>query len=163
MFCCYAGGLTGALVYGPSWTICFLIWKTIWVPLEFGNLGVSQQGESLPVILRHIGMGLSFRLDRQGLSMSVFFWGCGPAQDVLMSIAHIPTPGPKHICSPLCLHCPIQTCSNLCEVISVICAVISVYDEHLFAERTGPRPCYGAQSMSRKKSNWTFWTQTFKK
>jgi hypothetical protein len=37
-------------------------------------------------------------------------FGCAPVQDVL-SIAHIPTPGPKHICSPLCLHYPIQTCS----------------------------------------------------
>ena len=76
------------------------------------------------------------------------FFGCVPFQDVLMSIAHIPTPGPKHICSLLCLHYPIQTCSNVCGVISVICAVISVYDEHLFAEMTGPNPCSGAQSMS---------------
>ncbi|KAJ8019505.1 hypothetical protein HOLleu_41131 [Holothuria leucospilota] len=48
-------------------------------------------------------------------------------------VCHIPTPsGQNHICQSGCTNYPLQTCSNVCGVVALVCAAIATFDLSLF-------------------------------
>lgn len=56
-----------------------------------------------------------------------------------LCILHDPLSIDRHFCNVKCRSNPLQTCSNVCGVVALICAVVDALDSSLYAIITGSR------------------------